>query len=320
MPNLDGGHYFLTALVPVRTDRDIPVGGTCTSHLDNLLDVLSTLPTAQQSAVCEQYGINSPFSRNTRTHFARFAVIQDVAYNGRVPQDALKTAIKGPNPVVPQEVDHLTCPFLLFTADFDAPGGAKGEPGKYLRELWETMEPELEAIFGNCVGFDNVRDAASFAAYIQRCQIETTMSFNDYWQGAPPLKSMSIPLLLAPAAVTGVALLAGLAGWLVSALSGHGGGFWPTLAGLGLAGLIASVLCAYFTVMRKGSQPFPAAPDSTLPGVLKALYLQQKFTRFIIDMQGRSAEQIHAGFAEFIETHRPRDLVGPTQKPGVIRS
>jgi hypothetical protein len=320
MPNLDGGHYFLTALVPVRTDRDIPSGRTCTSHLDNLLDVLSTLPTAQQSAVCEQYDLNSPFSRCTRTHFARFAVIQDVAYNGRVPQDALKTAIMGPNPVIPQKVDHLTCPFLLFTADFDAPTGAKGELESYLRELWQTMEPELEAIFSNCVGFDNVRDAASFAAYVQRCQIETTMSFNDYWRTSPPLKSLSIPLLAAPVVVTGVALLAGLAGWLVSALSGHDGGFWPMLAGLGLLGLIASISWAYHTIVRKGNQPFPAAPDSTLPAVLKALYLQQKFTRFIIDMQGRGAEQIHAGFAEFIETHKPRDLVGPTQKPGVIRS
>lgn len=320
MPNLDGGHYFLTALVPVRTDRDIPEGWTVTSYVDNLRDVLSTLSPAQQTPEYERLGINSPFSRNTRTHFARFAVIEDVAYNGRIPQDAVKTAITGPNPVIAQPVDHLTCPFLLFSADFDAETDAPGGPAGYLRELWATMEPELRMIFDNCVGFDGVTDAASFAAYVQRCQVETTMPFNDYWRASPPLKSLSIPLLAGPAAITGAVTVLALLAWLVSAVTGHGGGGWPAVAGLGFLGLIASVVYAYLLIMHKGRQPFPAAPDSTLPAVLKALYLQQKFTRFIIDMQGQGAAQIHAGFAEFIETHKPRDLAGPTQKPGVIKS
>jgi hypothetical protein len=320
MPNFDGGHYFLTTLVPVRTDRDLPAGRTVTSHLDNLLDVLSTLPTAQQTEECVTFGINSPFARNTRTHFARFAVIQDVAYNGRDPQDALKTAVAGPNPVIPQPVDRLSCPFLLFSADFDAATDAPGELVSYLRGLWETMEPELVAIFGNCVGFENVTDAASFATYIQRCQVETTMSFNDYWRTSPPLTSISIPWLLAPAAITGGAMVLGLLAWPISVLAGHGAGIWPMIALFGFLGLALSLFSAYRRVMKRGSQPFPTAPDSNLPSVLKALYLQQKFTRFIIDMQGQSAERLHAGFAEFIETHKPRDLVGPTQKPGVIKS
>jgi hypothetical protein len=319
MPNFDGGHYFLTALVPVRTDLDIPADQTFTSHVDNLRDVLSTLPSAQQTLVCEEFKLNSPFSRNTRTHFARFAVIEDVTYNGRNPQDALKTAFAGPNPVIPQQVDHLTCPFLLFSVDFDLAADTPDEPGTYLCELWATMEPELRAVFSNCVGFGKVTDAASFAAYVQRCQLETTMPFNDYWRSPPPLKSLSIPLLAGPAVVTGAVTALALLAWPISTIAGGGDGL-SMIAGLGFLGLIASAVYAYLLIMHKGRQPFPTAPDSNLPAVLKALYLQQKFTRFMIGMQAQGTEQLYAGFAEFIKTHKPRDLVDPTQKPGVLKS
>jgi hypothetical protein len=37
--------------------------------------------------------------------------------------------------------------------------------------------------------------------------------------------------------------------------------------------------------MAAGAKPFPAAPDSNLPAVLKALHLQRTFTRFATDNQ-----------------------------------
>ena len=43
--------------------------------------------TALQTPATEHIGLNSPFARDGRTHFARFAVIDDAAYNGRDQRD-----------------------------------------------------------------------------------------------------------------------------------------------------------------------------------------------------------------------------------------
>jgi len=43
------------------------------------------------------------------------------------------------------------------------------------------MEAELREIFTHCVGFDGVNDRCLSRKYIARCQIETTMPFNDYY-------------------------------------------------------------------------------------------------------------------------------------------
>lgn len=313
MPSFDGGHYFLTALIPVRTDLKEVRGGVPTSHADALRTALTTLPTALQTPACIRMGLNSPFARNDRTHFTRLVVIEDVMYNGRDPQDALLTAIKGPNPVIPQPVDHLNCPFLMWSVDFDPRNAAgEGEPASYLRELWGQMEPELRAVFGNCLGFDQVADADGFARYIIRCQLETTMPFNDYWITAPPLPSLSIAVLAGPAILAAVALVVGLAGWA------FGWDLGPWLAGIGAVGLVGGLIYAYALIMRRGAQPFPAAPNSDLRSVLKALYLQRHFTDFIIDQQGKDATTLHLAFGAFLAQHRPADLAGPTQPPGVV--
>ena len=48
------------------------------------------------------------------------------------------------------------------------------------------MEPELRAIFRHCHGFtEGRRTGEDFAAYLAKGQIETTMSFNDYWIDPP---------------------------------------------------------------------------------------------------------------------------------------
>jgi hypothetical protein len=54
--------------------------------------------------------------------------------------------------------------------------------------------------------------------------------------------------------------------------------------------------------------------------VLKALYLQQKFSDFVVDSQGTSPDALHKSFGAFVEKHRPSDRSGPTQKPGIIAS
>jgi hypothetical protein len=313
MPNFDGGHYFLTVLLPIPNDRLVPGTGSSAVHL--VRKALATTPTACQSEPTEALGLNSPFARSTRTHFARFVVIDDLAYNGRDRRDALQIALRRIDPVVAQPSDTLPWPYLLFAADFDAASGEPEELAGYLGELWHTMEADLRAIFGYCAGFDRVDDAASFVRFIEAGQIETTMPFNDYWTTAPSLpkralvKALALPLALLVADV-------GLCVWLAR---GWGLAWWLA-TGLGLALAIAILVVAKRSIVRHGAVAFPAAPDSDLPSILKALYLQQHFTQFAIAVQGKSDADLRLHFDAFVDRHRPADRTGPTQTPGVLRT
>jgi hypothetical protein len=304
VPNFDGGHYFLTVLLPIKCGDLFEHEGIKSSAVHMVRRALSALPVAQQSPVTERSGLNSPFARSTRTHFARLVVIDDVAYNGRDPVDALRAAIVGPDPMVAQPRDSLNCPFLLFVADFDATTAAPEQLQSYLRELWSTMEQELRAIMTYCVGFDAVHDGDSFAAYVQRGQIETTMPFNDYWTSAPPLTSYQKPLT-----VVGL-VAAGLAVWL-----GLEMGFAYFIAAIGVV-----LFGLYRFIMTRAQRPLPTAPDCELPAILKAIYLQQKFTTFAIDAQGVDEQTLHRAFGVFLESSKPSDRTHPTQPAGVLRS
>lgn len=315
MPNFDGGHYFLTVLAPISGGVLKDGDGPPRSRVQRLRETLACLPTARQSHSSEAGHLNSPFARNRRTHFARFAVIEDVIYNGREQTDSIKAAITGTQLGVSQPVDHLNTPYLLFAADIDAASGAEAELRGYLTALWADMEAVLRAVFQHCIGFELVTDARGFADYILRCQVETTMPFNDYWVGAPPLQDFSAKKLLVPILVpAAVAVLAGLA-WLFGA-----GSPWGWIAVLAIALTAAAGYGVYRFVLYRGNKPLPTAPDSDLPCVLKALYLQQQLTRFAIDQQGADAASLHRAFGEFVARHQPDDLEHATQAPGVIRS
>jgi len=330
MPTFDGAHYFLTVLVPIQT-MPIKDGQTVTSPVHALRKCLDKLaPAAQTPACC---GGQSPFAQNKRTHFARFVIIDDVAYPGRLGRNTLLNAITGENLTLAQPQDHLSCPFLLFAVDFDAKSGADRERNSYLEELWGTMEKELSEIFWFCEGFKSkVRDAHSFAAYMASCQLETTMSFNDYYVDPINLPVWPSDSYKWGAIVSGGAFLVGLVATLlllVAALFARSWLLWlPYAFGLSLVGAVALglvLLAAYMSVMAAGGKPFPAATDSNLPTVLKALYLQRKFTRFAIDSQmdaagtdEASAKKLYDDFKTFVATHKPTDIVAPTQPPGVV--
>ena len=234
MPNFDGGHYFLTALIPIKSAEYVEQDGRKNSPVHMVRNALAVLPKARQSPVTEQTGFNSPFARNTRTHFARLFVIDDVINNGRNPVNALKVAIGSRlgqasavrlNPTTQQPYDQLSQPYLVFVADFDASSGDDGELKSYLRELWQTMREELCSILKYCEGFDCKRASAeTFYEYVKSCQVETTMSFNDYEYrlDTPGLRSISIPLLVAWAAAAALAALAGLLGTLIAVIRA-----WP---------------------------------------------------------------------------------------------
>lgn len=318
MPTFDGGHYSLTVLVPVITDCPIPDGPAFTSPVHALRTRLARLPPAQQTPAC--CDDQSPFARNTRNHFVRFAIIDDVAYNGRQHAPLLWTLIKNIDIMVAQKQDHLTCPFLFFGAEFDAATGTDAERDSYLAALWDTMQTELKEIFKFCVGFHpNVNDAASFAKYIGRGQIETTMSFNDYYAENIDDTIKSLPVwpadqVLIPAGLGAILFLLGFAVWFI-----FRGGIMLLLVGAVV--LAAGLWLAYATLMRAGAKPFPPAAD--LPTVLKALHLKRAFTRFAIDNQPlaadpNAAEQLRAAFRDFVAENQPDNLLGPTQSPGVI--
>lgn len=322
MPNLDGGHYFLTILIPVNSDLVDPGALAPVSHLHALKTALERLLPAQQSPVTakESRDDNSPFARSNRTHFARLFVIDDVAFNGRVPQNTLVSAIKGTVLTDPQPVDHLTQPFLAFTADYDPQGKGHHEPSDYLQHLWSVMEPELRSVFQHCLQFETVKDGASFARWAAKGQLETTMPFNDYWITSPPFHSISTRLLITLAAVPAAYMVISLIGAFFAWLFDHPMNTWMTNALIGLVLTLIAIGIDYLMIMRTGAKPLPAAPNSDLRSVLKSMHVQQHFTDFIGDYQLSSPAEVRAAFRDFVARTAPEDLDNQTQPPGVIRS
>lgn len=312
MPNIDGGHYFLTVLAPVITGEPLVADGVVTTHSHLLRQELANCPTAQQSPVSVDTGLNSPFARCHRTHFLRFAVIDQPMFNGRDPMNPLVAAVLGKSPLKHQPFDVLSRPWLLMSADFDL---RANEPDQGLRSwaegLWVNSEPEMRAVFSHCVGFETAIDAAGFASWIARCQVETTMSFNDYWPARPPLKGVKLKSLLF--LVLGLALVGALLFKFTL------GSLWWVLPGA-LLGVAAGVALSIWMLWSKGVKSFPAAPDSDLPSVLKALHVQQRFAFFAEAVQGYSPDSVYDSFGQFLRDVRPSDISHSTQPPGVIRS
>jgi len=316
MANIDGGHYFLTTLIPVKRDPVARGDGSFTSPSHVLREMLATLPTAQQSPACIAAGFESPFSRCTRTHFIRATIIDQPMYNGRDAGNSLVQGLRGVDLLAHEPVDNLSCPYLMFCADFDARADeADGGLASWAEGLWSKMGAELRAVGASCVGFDRVSDGASFGAWLKRCQIETTMSFNDYYVPTADLNGYTIPALALPFGI-GLVVLSGLAWWLIKGLAASP---WWMLLGVPVAAVLALVGVLWL-LWSKGSKPFPAGAGTDLPSILKALHVQQKFALLAADLQGLDAAQVHARFGAFLAQVRPDDTSAPTQPPGVIRS
>ncbi|XDA97252.1 hypothetical protein AB1M95_14175 [Sulfitobacter sp. LCG007] len=332
MPDLDSGHIFLTTLAPIRGGT--VEGGTGISHRQKLSRSLSELPTALQSPATDSTGMNSPFARNRRTHLARMFILDDVVFNGRVPKNTLLASALGQDPINPQHLDRLNSGYLVFCADIDAviregdplPATLSAEGQKrvrraYAEELWNTMGEELADLYSNCVGFDGVDTAEAFADYLERCHVETTMPFHDYYLELPAFNHLPVKPLIAAVAIPFVISLLGLILRIfgVDRMPLIGGGtFWYFLLGLVVA-LVAAFLAVRYA-MANGSKPLAPAKYDDLPSVLKALYVQQKFAELAIDMQGEPPAKVQAAFGEFLRTHRPGERGAPTQPPGVISS
>jgi hypothetical protein len=116
---------------------------------------------------------------------------------------------------------------------------------------------------------------------------------------------LSLPLISA-GIVFVVSLVGGVSGW--------------TALLLFVILLIVTILWIYRRILIAGSIPFPAAPRTDLRSILKSLYLQRQFIRFMIKNQAASPKILKTAFAEFIALHNPGDVAFPTQSPGGIPS
>jgi hypothetical protein len=311
MPNFDTGTLFFTGFFPVDLRPTRRADGSITSHSHLLREVLASLPNYSQE---DRAALPSPFSRDSRTHFARLAIIDDPAFEGRVSGDALLDAARGINPSEHQPVDHLSRSWLIFVADADAAEAGDACRDIWARGLWEVMEPELRAIFRHCLGFRKVETGEDFAAYLAKGQIETTMSFHDYWIDPPNLPDLTMNrikgTIILPAIIGAVAVA-----WWRWPL--HGWDFLLVLLGL-LVGLAIGIWLIIKTISSRGAKAWPAGKDADLPSVLKSLHVQREFTRFAIANQVAAPDELHAAFGRFIDEVKPADLEGPTQKAGVV--
>ena len=328
MPDLDTGHLFLTTLAPIRNGK--AASDPTMSCEQKVREALAVMPTALQSPATQNTGINSPFARNRRNHLARMFVISDVVYNGRNPQNPIVSTARGINPVNPQEIDKLNCAYLAFCADIDAvtedgaplPHTLSDEEQRevrksYARQLWDTMGEELKEIYENCYGFENVKSADGFADYLDKCHVETTMPFHDYYLKLPEFNPLPVKGLLAAVLVpAGIALLA-----LILRIFGMIDVWGMSTLAIFVVGLILAVIAAVLSVryaISNGAKPLAPGEYDDLPSVLKALYIQQTFAEFAIDHQGADEQKLHAGFGDFLKKHKPENKWSPTQNPGVI--
>lgn len=322
MPNFDGGHYFLSSLIPIRQGLTAQPGssGSLTSHTQAVQEILSILPRENScsTAQSEAMASDSPFSRNQHTHFCRMVVVDNLAFVGHQHQDALMTAIRKVNPVIPGPIDRLPNNFLALIIDFDATDGHPETLRRYLQELFRQIPTHLTGIFQHCVGFDRGAPEESFIRQVMQGQIETTMSFNDYywqgepglWQGSPALPNklprvLTLPVLVGTGSVIALCLW-GPVGWLRWLLIG--------------ADAVLVLVWIVKRMFRIGMEPFPSAPRSDLPSILKALYLQRQFIAFMIANQGASPQNLLNNFKDFLNKHQPNSVSAPTQAPGTLPS
>jgi len=98
---------------------------------------------------------DSPMALVPNTYLSRFYILTDVPYQGK-----------------PAHLDRLKSDYLVFSSNF------YGDLEPYLEGLWKGIEADVRAIMQYCVGFETVRDAASFIEYVKKCQVETTFFFN----------------------------------------------------------------------------------------------------------------------------------------------
>ncbi|HEY6339058.1 MAG TPA: hypothetical protein VIW68_11255 [Candidatus Sulfotelmatobacter sp.] len=140
MANQSGQVYGLSVLSPILQTDSIDIG-----HATALRWYLASLPRDH----------TSPFAKVSSTHFARLVVMDDVVFVG-----------------APACEEHLKSRYLIFESNFD------GDLDTYLRRMAQEIPDVVDSVWTHCVGYSG-KDPAAFAAYIKKCQVETTFFFAD---------------------------------------------------------------------------------------------------------------------------------------------
>lgn len=169
MGNTFGNAYALTVLSPIRAGlapgREIARADAVRETLQNW----NLLP-------------NSPMTRVPQTYLCRFYVLDDV-YIESLPGGSALDTLADFLPVTPDQMrrnamparDHLQSRYLVFSSNFYA--GPSGSPDVYLRGMWNGMRAEIDSVWQHCYGYEHVRDADAFIAYMKRCQLKTSLFF-----------------------------------------------------------------------------------------------------------------------------------------------
>jgi hypothetical protein len=286
MPKPDG-RRSLAALFPVRAGMFSTAATRSTTHLEALKEALADLPTAMRSPATDWLGLNSPFSREPRTHFAHFALIGEA--------------------VDPSKRGHDAC--LLLTVEFEARSDDPDAAQDYLRGLWAVMEPELRKVLRHCEGFEDAEGREGFLRLVQTCLIETT-PVEDNSPGSDLRRLNPSPRpLLGPLLVASAALVMGLLGVLAAAALGGDMSGWLLLALVGLVALPLAALLAWRSIPKDVLGAFPATPASEPESMRKALQLQQALARYMVLSKTEEAA--------VLRTADPTWPPAPRQPPGL---
>ncbi|MDQ4098021.1 MAG: hypothetical protein M3144_09165 [Actinomycetota bacterium] len=134
--NVVGQSYALTVLTPIIAGHEI-----------QLRAALRSLPV----------GGDSPLARVPRTHFGRWVIVPQPAFEGP-----------------PQRPDPWKSQYLIFTSCFD------GDLDSYLYDLCTLMGDDADRVWSHCVGYPGSAEPAAFARYLRHNQVDTQVFFAAY--------------------------------------------------------------------------------------------------------------------------------------------
>jgi hypothetical protein len=138
MANQKGNKYGFTALFPIEPGE----------HAAQLRDHLRAL---------DSHPNGSPLSRVPIIHMARFAIINQMPYQG-----------------LPAKSDTLSSAYLLFLCEFDG-----SSCDVLVQQLVQEIPNDVNLIWKHCRAFPGTDKIDRLADYFCRCQLETTLFLTD---------------------------------------------------------------------------------------------------------------------------------------------
>lgn len=163
MANVSGNAYGLSVLSPIRPGH---IKGV--SYADQIRNTLEDWNLRE----------NSPMVEVPNTYLCRYFILDDVYVESYPGGGALDT-LADFKPIESDDTrraampkqDHLKSRYLVFTCNLH------GDLDVYLKGMYDSIRDDVESIWQYCWGFDQVKDAEGFAAYIKKCQLTTSLFF-----------------------------------------------------------------------------------------------------------------------------------------------